>query len=160
MMRFNYTISHVPGKQLVIADTLSRAPVSTPTESDERFIAETDAFIHAVVKSLLISEQRLENMRSHQEQDEACKLLMSYCHTGWPDKKMLPEIIRPYYPRASEISVTEQLLMRQNRIIIPGKLRAGVLEEIHSGHQGINKCRARAEWWPGLARDLESLVNN
>ena len=60
MMRFNFTISHVPGKQLVIADTLSRAPVSTPTEADEHFISETNAFVHAVVKNLPISEQTLE----------------------------------------------------------------------------------------------------
>ena len=63
----------------------------------------------------------------------------------------------------SEISVAEQLLMRQNRIIIPEKLRSGILKEIHSGHQGISKCRARAGqcvWWPGLATDLESLVNS
>ena len=31
MMRFNFTISHVPGKELTIADALSRAPVSTPS---------------------------------------------------------------------------------------------------------------------------------
>ena len=35
IMRFQFTISHVPGKELTIADALSRAPASTSTESDE-----------------------------------------------------------------------------------------------------------------------------
>ena len=30
-MRFTYAISHVPGKELTVPDTLSRAPVSSPT---------------------------------------------------------------------------------------------------------------------------------
>ena len=53
-MRFNFTILHVPGKQLVIADTLSRAPVNTPTEADEHFISETN--VHAQSKDLRKSE--------------------------------------------------------------------------------------------------------
>ena len=64
--------------------------------------------------------------------------MAKYCQAGWPEKRELPGKVRPYYPMASEISVTEQLLMRQNRIIIPEKLRSGIFKEIHSGHQGIS----------------------
>ena len=46
MMRFNFTISHVLGKQLIIADTLSRAPVSMPKESDIGLTEEANAFTH------------------------------------------------------------------------------------------------------------------
>ena len=37
MMKYHYTIEHVPGKELVVADTLSRAPVSKPTAEDTTF---------------------------------------------------------------------------------------------------------------------------
>ena len=33
MMHYSYTISHIPGKQLTIADTLSRAPTKGSLES-------------------------------------------------------------------------------------------------------------------------------
>ena len=46
MMRFNYTISHVSGKQLVIADMLSRAPTDLPSSSDLHFKADTQAFVN------------------------------------------------------------------------------------------------------------------
>ena len=39
LMRFSYTISYVPGKKLVVADALSRAPVSSSTHTDDEFQA-------------------------------------------------------------------------------------------------------------------------
>ena len=56
----------------------------------------------------------------------------------------------------------EGLLMQRNRIIIPTALRSGVLKEIHSGHQGVSKCRERAAqsvWWSRLSSDLEELTD-
>lgn len=162
-MRFDYTISHVPGKLLTIADALSRAPVGIPTDVDEGFTEETSYFVQAIVKSLPISDQRLQAIKCQQERDETCKLIASYCQSGWPEKKELPSEAIPFYHVASELFVTEGLLMRQNRIIIPAELRSGILKEIHSGHQGVSKCRDRARqsvWWPRLSSDLEELINN
>ena len=36
-----------------------------------------------------------------------------------------------------------------------------MLDRIHTGHQGITKCRERARqsiWWPGLSKQLEEMV--
>ena len=51
--------------------------------------------------------------------------------------------------------------MRGSRIVIPTALRLEMLDKIHTGHQGITKCRERARhsiWWPGLSKQLEELV--
>ena len=51
--------------------------------------------------------------------------------------------------------------MKDSRVIIPSALRLEVLDKIHTGHQGIQKCRERAKdgvWWPGLSKQLEDLV--
>ena len=56
MMRFQFTISHVPGKDLTIADALSRAPVSAPSTEDKFLQQETTAYIDFVVKHLPASE--------------------------------------------------------------------------------------------------------
>ena len=71
--------------------------------------------------------------------------------------------MKHYYSIAAEISVHDGLLMRGNRIVIPASLRLEMLDRIHTGHQGISKCRERARqsiWWPGLSRQLEELVKN
>ena len=43
LLRFTFTISHIPGKELTVADALSRAPVSNPTYDDTQFNIEVDA---------------------------------------------------------------------------------------------------------------------
>ena len=47
--------------------------------------------------------------------------------------------------------------------MIPLSLRGEILDRIHSSHQGITKCRARARqavWWPGMSREIEEIVRN
>lgn len=51
--------------------------------------------------------------------------------------------------------------MKGNRLVIPVSMRLDVLQRTHEPHQGINKCRERANisvWWPGLSRQLEEVV--
>ena len=73
MMRFSHTISHVPGKDLLTADTLSRAPVSEPTVTDEKFQLELCAFIELVVQNLPDTEERLQEIQLHQDHDPICR---------------------------------------------------------------------------------------
>jgi len=56
MMRYQFTISHVPGKDLTIADTLSRAPSAEPTMADQSLQQEANALMSAVVQSLPATE--------------------------------------------------------------------------------------------------------
>ena len=75
LMRFSFTISHVPGKDLTIADALSRAPYSAPTESDKQFQQQVEAFVEQIIESLPATEQRLAQIQKKQEEDLICKKL-------------------------------------------------------------------------------------
>ena len=48
LMRFTFTISHVPGKDLTIADTLSRAPATTASDADVCFCQDADMFVNVL----------------------------------------------------------------------------------------------------------------
>ena len=53
--------------------------------------------------------------------------------------------------------------MRGTRIVIPKCLQQETLQRIHEGHQGINKCGARANrpvWWAGISSQITALVQN
>ena len=45
MMRYDFTITHVPGKNLITADALSRAPSSPASSDDQSLQAEVDAYV-------------------------------------------------------------------------------------------------------------------
>ena len=87
MMRFDFNIAHIPGKDLATADALSRAPVSTPTENDQQKNDETQAYIDAVYSSLPATEKCIEEIKEQQQEDEVCRQLKAYCKHGWPAKE-------------------------------------------------------------------------
>ena len=81
MMRFNLTISHVPGKLIIIADTLSCAPVESPSNSDHELTIQPQAFVSLVLQCLPVSEQRIQQIKESQQRDGGFVLMMSYCHS-------------------------------------------------------------------------------
>jgi len=91
MMRFTYSILHVPGKPLYTADTLSRAPLVRPLDRDEEKLeANVPAYVDSIVKYLPATDDRLEDFKSQQQQDEITRQLITYCSEGWPEKSQLP----------------------------------------------------------------------
>ncbi|KAK9738991.1 Integrase zinc binding domain [Popillia japonica] len=106
-------------------------------------------------------------LSSNKRQITSCKRLNNiqkikqYCINNWPEKSALPIEILPYYQYRHEISYAQNLLLKDSRIIIPPLMQREVLDFIHSGHQGIVKCRERAKmsvWWIGLSTQIERLV--
>lgn len=73
LMRFTYSITYIPGKNLTVADTLSRAPVLMSSASDDEVRAEVETFVRAVMQSLPATEQQLEEIRQAQDEDEICQ---------------------------------------------------------------------------------------
>ena len=161
MMIFHFIISHVPGKQLTIADTLSRAPSDSPSTTDHTFEQESQIFVNAVIQSLLATEERLQQIRESQKRDATCIQLKQYCQFGWPE--VLSKDIQPFQSVAAALSVENELLLKGSRIVIPTELRSEMLAKLHEGHLGITKCRARARqsvWWPGISQHLAEKVKN
>ena len=161
MMRFSYSVVHAPGKLLYTADTLSRAPLGGTTVQDQEMMSDILAFVDLVVDGLPATDLRLEQIRTHQQEDETCKLLSMYGADGWPERNALAGTLQQYWPYRSDLTIQLGLLMYSTRIVIPSVLCLEMLDRIHYGHQGIVKCRWRAKdsiWWPGLSREIEDLV--
>ena len=159
-MQFSYTISHIPGKNLIIADTLSRSPI---TETDDTLEKEVQTYLECIHQSLPATDNFLHKSADSIQRDPVCAKLIQYCQQGWPDRFHMKGPVKSYYPVANELSYHNKLLYRGNRLIIPPELQSEVLSRLHSVHQGVTKCLARAKqsvWWPGLHKQLSSLVSN
>jgi hypothetical protein len=163
LMRFDFSISHVAGKDLNIADTLSRAPVENMPQPDTDSENETEAFVDVVMNNLPASQNRIELIKTESAKDEICRKLISYCRDGWPEKSKLDGKLRPYWTMQGEFTVHDNLLFKGTRIVITHSLQNEILNRVHDGHHAIVKCRERARlsvWWLGLSSQLEAVVKN
>ena len=161
LMRFRYNIKHVPGKELYIPDTLSRAPVNNP--ADHLATDDIELYVQTVVQSLPADKDRLNTYREAQANDAICSRLIDYCKSGWPNKSKLRGEIKKYWQFAGELSLHDDLLLYESRIVVPDAMRLVTLQKIHQGHQGIQKCRLRVNtsvWWPGVSKDVENFVKS
>ena len=63
-----------------------------------------------------------------------------------------------------ESAEKQSLQFHVTRPVIPKKLQASILEELHKDHAGICRIKALARsyvwWWPGLDREVEQLVKS
>ena len=160
MMSFSFNIAHVPGKELVITNTLFYAPALDISPADN-LQEETRAYFDLVFKSMPVSEQHLEEIKRYQESDGTCQTIVKFCQLGWSSDKELSPKLRKYFPTTAEFTVENNLLLRGIRVVLPPPLRQSILSRIHERYQGIMKCRERARnsiWWPGIAQDIEQLV--
>jgi len=92
------------------------------------------------LQDLPATQKRLEQIKQAQQQDPICSQLMKLCQDGWPDKHLVSGPIKPYVQVDGELTVQQNLLFRDSRIAIPVSLQLETLEQLHSAHQGIQKC--------------------
>ena len=69
MMKYTFKIFHVLGKNLVIADALSRAPAQQQTSDVDEWNTEVDAYVQAIFNSLPVTDKRLQQIQGSQEKD-------------------------------------------------------------------------------------------
>ena len=81
-MCYDFTISYVTRKQMVIGDTPLLAPVIQPIEKAHGLLQNTNFYVKSVIEKLSISEERLEDIQCHQEMDKVCHQVASYYQDG------------------------------------------------------------------------------
>lgn len=159
MLRYNYEVFYTPGKRLYTADTLSRSPLGEcgPVEFEE----ELSAFVQSVIKYLPISDVTLAKLFEKQQTDDSCIMIRSFLNSDWPGKERLPLELQKFWVYKDEIACVNGLLLFRNRLVIPVEMRGDMLNRLHEGHFGVNKCRQRANdtvWWPGISADINEMV--
>ena len=160
MMRFNAVAKHVPGKDQVIADTLSRQPLECSETPDT--VEEVQAYVHGIMACIQIRDPMIRRIRDATDADETLQKVIDYTVSGWPrHTKDIDGDTRELFHVRDELTVIKGLLVRNQKIVVPASMRAEILLKIHEGHQGVTKCRERANlsiWWPGLSTEINDFV--
>ena len=156
LQQYDFSVQYKKGKEMYIADTLSRAPLNNPTEHG---IGEEQVFRSELLSMDLkppnLSSAIFQRLQKETSTDIAMSAPYKVVKRGWPsDKALLPPEIRPYWSFRDEISIHEGILLKSDQVIIPSLLRQEMLTKIHKAHQGADSSIRRARetlFWPAMS---------
>ena len=163
LQKYNLKVGYVPRKFLYIADTLSRAFDQSNVPTDDDMHHDMEHFVHSVIIDLPISDVKLVELRELNCNDPTMQQLHRYAMEGWPQhKRDVNPSIKSFWNVRSDIHVTNGILLKDNRFVIPFAWRTDILQKLHSSHCGIEKTKANARttvFWPGMNKHIEDIVS-
>ena len=156
--QYDFEPQHIPGRNNVISDALSRVTLLEFQDSN----AEKDILTVNFLHYSSIEERERDEVLQATNNDQEFQSLKHYISTGWPAKRsQIPVILQPYWNFRDELMIESGILMKNSKVLIPETLRQRYLIQIHQGHQGIKACRSRARefvFWININSDLKEMV--
>eukprot|EP00057_Strongylocentrotus_purpuratus_P007302 XP_011661776.1 PREDICTED: uncharacterized protein K02A2.6-like [Strongylocentrotus purpuratus] len=159
LQKYDIELTFCPGKDMLIADWLSRAFLPD-TESCDRIYAEIEQINqtdYVRIRDATSLQLQKETLR-----DPAMQTLTSIVMNGWPEQRdEVPVVVRGYYQFRDEITVQNGVLYKGMKVIVPTAMRALMLNRVHSSHLGVDACVRRARdvlFWPGMQSEVKEKV--
>ena len=160
-----FTVVYKKGKDIPVADELSRVTTMDPEDNIKLPIIA----VNLIAKHILMStpsqdsfSRKLDRLRKSTAQDNQLTRLSCYINTGFPcEKKNLPIDLHDYWNYRDTLSIENGLLTCGSRIIVLHEMQAEMLQYIHEGHQGRERCLLRARntvFWPRISYDIQELI--
>ena len=158
LQHYDVEIQYKPDKEMFVADTLSRAYISDPQQSDVEKEVES---IH-IVNHLAISQERLVEIQMETLNDPSLQRLKETIVKGWPNNKVkVAKDIRQYFSIRDQLSVQDEIVFKGQRCIIPKSMRTTIKQKLHRSHVGIQGCLRQARevvCWPGMTKELMEYI--
>ena len=159
LQRYDLNIAYKPGKDMHLADTLSRAALPH-TDTDVEEEEEVRIHVNMLRQNLTISDKKRQEIREATEKE--MQLLKNTILEGWPaHKHEVHKDIRQYFQYNEELSIIDGMIFKADKVVIPPSLRKEMLSRIHEGHLGMEKCKIRGRrlmFWPGMNSQIEQTV--
>jgi hypothetical protein len=164
LLKYDLEVRYTPGKQMYVADTLSRAYLTMPPTKDECELAEDiDVTVHTMLHDVQLSLNTLVNVKAATDSDVTLSRVREFIRNGFPaDVSNLPAELRKFHSISADIHEVDGVLLHDGAIIIPSALQPQMLAWLHEGHQGREKCKALARstlFWFGMAKDIDCYVD-
>ena len=130
LMLFNPRAEHVPGKHMVVADTLSRSPCKLEQEPDT--VENVQAFVELVESTRPATGDQLKRIRKGFPAPESDGVHIRRVPNACGRSSLQ---IREFFDSRGHLSMSNDLLTYDDRIVIPADMR----EEIRSAFTQVTR---------------------
>lgn len=174
LQRYKIKLEFIRGKNNVVADALSRAPEDLIVKDNEIWqrydVFEVSEEIDvsqelmkiSLKKNLQISTDRLKEIQQATNVDIALQKVKDYIRSGWPKYiSDVSEVCKIYYKYRDELSIQDDLVFRNDRVVIPFALRKNMVDRVHVAHTGIEATLNLARqniFWPGMSNQIKQSI--
>ena len=159
-----FKVIYRKGTDIPVADALSHVTPMDPEDNIQLPIKAVNMitiWILMSVESQSTFSNKLDQLRKSTAQEEQLTRLRGYINTGFLcDKKNLPTDLHEFCPHKEMLSVKSRLITCGNRIIVPREMQPEMLQYIHEGQQGKERCLLWARnrvFWPKITCDVQEL---
>ena len=157
---YEFQLVYKPGRELIIADTLSRAQLAEQYITDNHEVEQVSELTELIIPT----ELQRQNIKALTKSDVTRQALVTVLQTGWPaSRKLCPDSIKPFWNEKDNLIEYNGLIFKGQQLVIPTALRPTIMKEVHSGHFGIVKCLERAKaavYWPGYTLQIRDMVES
>ena len=125
----------------------------------------TQTCFHTQITSQLSARSdSLNQLRVATQDNDVLALLKQVITQGWASNiQEVPSELQPYWTVREELTIEDGLILKGTRIVIPNKECEAILNLIHEGYLGLNKCKLCAKetvYWPRLNDQLDKMILN
>ena len=158
LLQYDIVINYIKGKEMHIADTLSRAYLADVADSCEQF-SQINAVEH-----LPIGQSTTSLLRPAIAEDGHMQTLKQTILAGWPDNRAdVNTDIASYFSMRDELAVHDGLIFRGECVIVPQGMRKHIKKRLHLSHLGADSMVRRArecDFWPGMEAEIKQLAGD
>ena len=157
---YDFQLVYKPGRELIIADTLSRAQLAEQYITDNHEVEQVSELTELIIPT----ELQRQNIKALTKSDVTLQALVTVLQTEWPaSRKLCPDSIKPFWNEKDNLIEYDGLIFKGQQLVIPTALRLTIMKEVHSGHFGIVKCLEMAKaavYWPGYTLQIRDMVES
>ena len=158
LQKFSLQVKYKRGKEMYLADTLSRAYVGGVHACD--FAQGLEKVDHS--GALAVPPAQLQRIKDIATSDPVMTALRDTIRMGWPPtKSAVPEIVHPYFDIRDELIIQGDLVFKGAQLVIPVPLRKEMLSMAHASHIGVEGCIRRARetmYWPRISTEMKEYI--
>ena len=158
IMGYDLEFKYVKGKDLLLADALSRSP--TMNQNRSKIEREIETTRLRTEDSCVTSS--LGAIAKETAKDDVLQSVIHHISEGWKTRKRhIPIQILPFWSVRDELSFCDRIVYRGDHLVNPAALRKLLTAKLHQAHTGIQstlRCARRSIWWPGMNVQLKKFI--